>query len=98
MLCRTDAGKGYTLNPYFEECWRINRNTRRRELFKKGIFKVTNDNGWIAFWVHGRFINGWSIHDMNHLNQAQDIITTTFHLYEALCDIRFDNMVKRVNE
>lgn len=88
MLLRTDNGKGYILNPYFEECWRIDRNTQRRELFKKGIFKVTNDHGWIALWLHDKFINGWSIHCIDHLNQAQDIITTAFNMYEALCDIR----------
>lgn len=94
MLCRTEDGKGFILNPYYRECYYTKRAMRRRKLFKTGVFRVINDNGWFSLWIRGKFVNSWSVHDTDHLNQAVDIITTAFYVYEALCDIRFDNMVR----
>lgn len=40
MLCRTDDGKGFTLNPYYQELLFIKMNQRRRFYFKHGILEV----------------------------------------------------------
>ena len=57
------------------------RSEERRNLFKKGIFQVKEDEYGFQLFVNGRYAGGWI---KNNSAGAESVIHVAFNVYQAM--------------
>lgn len=88
MLCRTNDGKSFTLNPYLDETTKTRMGQRRRYYFKHGILEVKRHPLAKSLFVlryKGDYVTSWSGGDAEIV--AHDLIAAVCRTLDAVLGV-----------